>query len=108
MDESLTLTVITSFGANGAWRHDFSEQGKPVAFYEGTFTVLPQGVVQLQVTNNSPQLCVRGTCQPAKADDVIRTFQVIVQAPDALITVGRNSAGGEVRLAYRRAGRSGM
>ncbi len=108
IDASLTFTVFSTFGANGSWRHDFSQDGKPVALYEGTFTVSPEGMVLLQVTNHSPQMCVRGSCQPAKPEDIIRTFRVTFQTPDTFTTSGKNSRGEEVRLAYRRAGPAGM
>lgn len=108
IDASLTLKVVSSFGANGSWRHDFSHEGKPVAFYEGTFTVSPAGVLQLQVNNHSPQMCTRGTCQPAKKEDIIRTFQVTFQTSDTLTMAGKNSGGVEVRLTYQRSGRNGM
>ncbi len=108
LNDTLTVSLVSSFGADGSWRQDFSHQGIPAAFYEGSFTVSPQGVVQLQVNNRSAQLCLQGSCLPTSDKDIIRTFHVTFPVPDTLEMVGVDSKGAEVRLTYHRSSRNGM
>lgn len=108
INEDLAVTIGTSFGAGDKWRQDFTHEGNPVAFYERTFIVSPEGVLQLQVSNHSPELCLLDECKPTSEADIIRTFQVEFLVSDTFDMVGINAGGEEVRPRFWRSSRNGL
>ncbi len=87
---------------DNTYREELHVQGQLAAFWEGTYTLTPDGVLTQDETSKSPQICAMGECYPN--DGSARTVsRVRVQGPNAILVSSQDPASGQtVTLAWQR------
>jgi hypothetical protein len=58
------LVGVVVFSPDGSYREELMIQGELGGFWEGRYTLAPDGTLTQSEVNKSPQLCFQGECQP--------------------------------------------
>ena len=87
---------------DGRYREEMYVQNQLAAFWEGTYTLSPDGTFTQTETNKSPQLCLQGQCVPNDGPGV-NVSQVNVQSPDVFTVTAQDPASGQaLTLTWQR------
>lgn len=93
---NVTIRLVDVFRPDGTYREEGYIAGKMIAFFEGTYTLSPDGTLQQTETNVSPQICINGECRP-NDPPTSSTMQVAFQGPNT-ISVTKPGEGGQPPL----------
>ena len=89
---------------DGTYREELYAQNQLVGFWEGTYTLAPDGTLTQTETGKSPQLCLQGQCM-ANEGPATSLSRVSVQGPDTFTVTGQDPASGQTfTLTWQRAG----
>lgn len=95
------LGVVT-FNPDGSYREEMMSQGEMLAFWEGGYTLAPDGTLTQHETNKSPQLCFQGRCEPNDGPPVT-TSRLTSRTPNS-ITLSYTDETGTYPVTFQRAG----
>jgi hypothetical protein len=69
--------------SNGSYREEMIVEGQLGAFWEGTYSLSPDGTLTQNVVSKSPQVCVQGNCV-ANEGEPVTVSSLSFQSPDSL------------------------
>ncbi len=102
-DGSPTVIGSLTVNPNGTYREEMTQGGQMIAFWEGTYTLSPDGTFIQTESNVSPQFCMQGQCEPNDPPSVTKG-RINLPNPDTLIVSYQDaSTGQQERLTWQRA-----
>lgn len=100
-------TGIFRAQADGQYREELYIQGQLAAYWQGQYTLAPDGTLTQQETSKSPQICMQGQCM-ANDGPSTTTSRVSLQAADVFtVTVQDPSSGQVFTVNWQRMGQPG-
>lgn len=97
-------TGIFQAQPNGQYREELYMQGQLAAYWEGQYSLAPDGTLSQQETSKSPQICMQGQCF-ANEGPSSSVSRVSVQGTDSFTVTGQDPASGQVyTLNWQRSG----
>ncbi len=93
---------VVGFNPDGTYREEMTSQGQQVAFWEGRYTLAPDGTLTQTETNKSPQFCFQGQCEPNDGPSVT-TSRLSAQGPNS-ITLTYAEGSETYTLTFQRVG----
>ena len=97
---------VVGFNPDGTYREEMTSQGQQVAFWEGRYTLAPDGTLTQTETNKSPQFCFQGQCEPNDGPSVT-TSRLSAQSADS-ITLTYAEGSETYTLTFQRVGAAAL
>ncbi len=88
-------TGIFQVQADGRYREEMYIQGQLAAFWEGQYSLAPDGTLTQQESNKSPQICMQGQCM-ANDGPSMTISRVSVQGPNAFMVSIQDPSNGQM------------
>jgi hypothetical protein len=88
-------TGIFQAQADGRYREEMYIQGQLAAFWEGQYSLSPDGTLTQQESNKSPQICMQGQCM-ANDGPTTTLSRVSVQGPDTFVVSLQDPSSGQM------------
>lgn len=97
-----SATGVLMARPDGTYREELLVDRQITAFWEGTYTLTPDGVFTQNETAKSPQICAMGECFPNDGPPTT-VSHVSMQGPNAMVVSVQDPASGQtVTLAWQR------
>ena len=101
-------TGVFKVQTSGQYREELYVQGQLAGFWEGTYTLSPDGTFVQQITNKSPQVCVGGRCNPNPASGTISS-RLTLQGTNSFSISSQDAQTGQTStLTWQRQGTASM
>jgi hypothetical protein len=102
-DGSPTVMGSLTVNPNGTYREEMTQGGQMIAFWEGSYTLSPDGTFIQTETNVSPQFCMQGQCEPNDPPAVTKG-RINLPNPNTLIVSYQDpSTGQQESFTWQRA-----
>ncbi len=80
---------------DGRYREEMYIQGQLAAFWEGQYSLAPDGTLTQQESNKSPQICMQSQCM-ANDGPSMTVSRVSVQGPDTFVVTLQDPSSGQI------------
>ncbi len=80
---------------DGRYREEMYIQGQLAAFWEGQYSLAPDGTLTQQESNKSPQICMQSQCM-ANDGPSMTVSRVSVQGPDTFVVTLQDPSSGQM------------